>query len=151
MKSLILIDEDYNEISKIFSNKTKHYVGVMPADPRREEQFSKYLNFEKENLSIKYGEKAENKLNGFNSEYGTLIYSSSDSKVASVDTNGNVTGNDIGKATITAALDSESYVFGDDSDGREINDEIQGQINEYIVKMEEITGKQTKIFLIQIK
>jgi len=45
-----LIDEDYNEISKIFSNKTKHYVGVMPADPRREEQFSKYLNFEKENI-----------------------------------------------------------------------------------------------------
>ena len=27
-------------------------------------------------------------------------------------------------------------------DGREINDEIQGQINEYIVKMEEITGKK---------
>lgn len=80
------------------------------------------LNFEKENLSIKYGEKAENKLNGFNSEYGTLTYSSSDSKVASVDTNGNVTGNDIGKATITAALDSESYVFGYDSDGREINE-----------------------------
>ena len=28
------------------------------------------------------------------------------------------------------------------ADGREINDEIQGQINEYIVKMEEITGKK---------
>ena len=27
-------------------------------------------------------------------------------------------------------------------DGREINDEIQGQINEYIEKMEEITGKK---------
>ena len=27
-------------------------------------------------------------------------------------------------------------------DGREINEEIQGQINEYIVKMEEITGKK---------
>ena len=27
-------------------------------------------------------------------------------------------------------------------DGKEINDEIQGQINEYIVKMEEITGKK---------
>lgn len=51
-----------------------------------------------------------------------MTYSSSDSKVASVDTNGNVTGNDIGKATITAALDSESYVFGYDSDGREINE-----------------------------
>ena len=27
-------------------------------------------------------------------------------------------------------------------DGREINEEIQGQINEYITKMEEITGKK---------
>ncbi len=27
-------------------------------------------------------------------------------------------------------------------DGRQINDEIQGQINEYIVKMEEVTGKK---------
>lgn len=78
--------------------------------------------FEEENISLEYGKSATNKLKNFVEEYGVLTYSSSDSKVASVDTNGNVTGNDIGKATITAALDSESYVFGYDSDGREINE-----------------------------
>ena len=41
--------------------------------------------------------------------------------------------------TITKEACSQYY-----EDGREINDEIQGQINEYIVKMEEITGKDRK-------
>ena len=39
--------------------------------------------------------------------------------------------------TITTDACTQYY-----EDGREINDEIQGQINEYIVKMEEITGKK---------
>ena len=39
--------------------------------------------------------------------------------------------------TITTEACTQNY-----EDGREINDEIQGQINEYIVKMEEITGKK---------
>ena len=39
--------------------------------------------------------------------------------------------------TITTEACTQYY-----EDGREINDEIQGQINEYVVKMEEITGKK---------
>ena len=39
--------------------------------------------------------------------------------------------------TITTEACTQYY-----EDGRVINDEIQGQINEYIVKMEEITGKK---------
>ena len=39
--------------------------------------------------------------------------------------------------TITTEACTQYY-----EDGREINDEIQGQINEYIVKMEEITKKK---------
>ena len=39
--------------------------------------------------------------------------------------------------TITTEACTQYY-----EDGREINDEIQSQINEYIVKMEEITGKK---------
>ena len=39
--------------------------------------------------------------------------------------------------TITTEACTQYY-----EDGREINDEIQGQINEYIVKMEEIAGKK---------
>ena len=39
--------------------------------------------------------------------------------------------------TITTEACTQHY-----EDGREINEEIQGQINEYIVKMEEITGKK---------
>ena len=39
--------------------------------------------------------------------------------------------------TITTEACTQYY-----EDGREINDEIQGQINEYTVKMEEITGKK---------
>ena len=39
--------------------------------------------------------------------------------------------------TITTEACTQYY-----EDGREINAEIQGQINEYIVKMEEITGKK---------
>ena len=39
--------------------------------------------------------------------------------------------------TITTEACTQYY-----EDGRQINDEIQGQINEYIVKMEEITGKK---------
>ena len=39
--------------------------------------------------------------------------------------------------TITTEACTQYY-----EDGREINDEIQGQINEYIVKMEAITGKK---------
>ena len=39
--------------------------------------------------------------------------------------------------TITTEACTQYY-----EDGREINDEIQGQINEYIVKMEEIKGKK---------
>ena len=39
--------------------------------------------------------------------------------------------------TITTEACTQYYEYG-----REINDEIQGQINEYIVKMEEITGKK---------
>ena len=39
--------------------------------------------------------------------------------------------------TITTEACTQYY-----EDGHEINDEIQGQINEYIVKMEEITGKK---------
>ncbi len=39
--------------------------------------------------------------------------------------------------TITTEACTQYY-----EDGREINQEIQGQINEYIVKMEEITGKK---------
>ncbi len=39
--------------------------------------------------------------------------------------------------TITTEACTQYY-----EDGREINDEIQGQINEYIAKMEEITGKK---------
>ena len=39
--------------------------------------------------------------------------------------------------TITTEACTQYY-----EDGREINDETQGQINEYIVKMEEITGKK---------
>ena len=39
--------------------------------------------------------------------------------------------------TITTEACTQYY-----EDGREINDEIMGQINEYIVKMEEITGKK---------
>ena len=39
--------------------------------------------------------------------------------------------------TITTEACTQYY-----EDGREINEEIQGQINEYIVKMEEITGKK---------
>ena len=39
--------------------------------------------------------------------------------------------------TITTEACTQYY-----EDGREINDEIQGQINEYIIKMEEITGKK---------
>ncbi len=39
--------------------------------------------------------------------------------------------------TITTEACTQYY-----EDEREINDEIQGQINEYIVKMEEITGKK---------
>lgn len=44
-----LVENDYDELSKIFPNKVKHYVGVMPADPRREQKFIKYLNFDNEN------------------------------------------------------------------------------------------------------
>ncbi|MBQ5641411.1 MAG: pyruvate, phosphate dikinase, partial [Ruminococcus sp.] len=39
--------------------------------------------------------------------------------------------------TITTEACTQYY-----EDGRKINDEIQDQINEYIVKMEEITGKK---------
>ena len=39
--------------------------------------------------------------------------------------------------TITTEACTQYY-----EDGRKINDEIQAQINEYIVKMEEITGKK---------
>ena len=39
--------------------------------------------------------------------------------------------------TITTEACTQYY-----EDGREINEEIQGQINEYIVKMEEVTGKK---------
>ena len=39
--------------------------------------------------------------------------------------------------TITTEACTQYY-----EDGRKINDEIQEQINEYIVKMEEITGKK---------
>ena len=39
--------------------------------------------------------------------------------------------------TITTEACTQYY-----EDGRQINDEIQAQINEYIVKMEEITGKK---------
>ncbi|WP_370751173.1 PEP/pyruvate-binding domain-containing protein [Eubacterium sp.] len=39
--------------------------------------------------------------------------------------------------TITTEACTQYY-----EDGREINEEIQGQINEYIEKMEEITGKK---------
>ncbi len=39
--------------------------------------------------------------------------------------------------TITTEACTQYY-----EDGREINDEIQSQINEYIGKMEEITGKK---------
>ena len=39
--------------------------------------------------------------------------------------------------TVTTEACTQYY-----EDGREINDEIQGQINEYIVKLEEITGKK---------
>ncbi|MCD8218669.1 MAG: pyruvate, phosphate dikinase [Clostridiales bacterium] len=39
--------------------------------------------------------------------------------------------------TITTEACTQYY-----EDGREINDEIQGQINEYIVRMEDITGKK---------
>ena len=39
--------------------------------------------------------------------------------------------------TITTEACTQYY-----EDGREINDEIQSQINEYIVKMEKITGKK---------
>ena len=39
--------------------------------------------------------------------------------------------------TITTEACTQYY-----EDGREINEEIQGQINEYITKMEEITGKK---------
>lgn len=30
-----LIEEDYNKLSDIFPNKVKHYIGIMPIDPRR--------------------------------------------------------------------------------------------------------------------
>ena len=40
--------------------------------------------------------------------------------------------------TITTEACTQYY-----EDGREINEEIQGQINEYITKMEEITGKSS--------
>ena len=39
--------------------------------------------------------------------------------------------------TITTEACTQYY-----EDGRQINDEIQGQIMEYIIKMEEITGKK---------
>ena len=39
--------------------------------------------------------------------------------------------------TITTEACTQYY-----EDGKKINDEIMGQINEYIVKMEEITGKK---------
>ena len=39
--------------------------------------------------------------------------------------------------TITTEACTQYY-----EDGKEINDEIQAQINEYIAKMEEITGKK---------
>lgn len=38
-----LIDGDYEELSKVFPNNTKHYIGIMPADPRRIENFEEYL------------------------------------------------------------------------------------------------------------
>lgn len=41
--------------------------------------------------------------------------------------------------TITTEACTQYY-----EDGREINEEIQGQINEYITKMEEITGKKVR-------
>lgn len=44
-----LVENDYDELCKIFKNSTNHYVGVMPADPRREKKFEKYLDFENEN------------------------------------------------------------------------------------------------------
>ena len=43
--------------------------------------------------------------------------------------------------TITTEACTQYY-----EDGRQINDEIQGQIMEYIVKMEEITGKTLKSY-----
>lgn len=110
---------------KVTANiKAKNYksVDITSEEIRVLKDTLENVEFEKESINIKYGEKTENKLNGFSSKYGTLTYSSSDSKVASVDTNGNVTGNDIGKATITATLDSESYTFRYDSNNREINE-----------------------------
>ena len=46
--------------------------------------------------------------------------------------------------TITTEACTQYY-----EDGREINEEIQGQINEYIGKMEEITGKKFGSFRCQ--
>lgn len=77
--------------------------------------------FEEENISLKYGKSATNKFKNFVEEYGVLTYSSSDSKIASVDEEtGLVSGKDIGNAVITATLDSESYTFGY-IDGKEVN------------------------------
>lgn len=77
--------------------------------------------FESENIEIIYGKTATNSLNNFNEENGKLTYSSSNSKIVAVDKNtGLIKGKDIGTATITANLDSESYTFGY-INGKELN------------------------------
>lgn len=53
-----LINGEYEELSKIFPNNTKHYIGIMPADPRRIENFEVYLAENKKTKRIIIGNSA---------------------------------------------------------------------------------------------
>lgn len=53
-----LINGEYEELSKIFPNDTKHYIGIMPPDPRRIENFEEYLADNKKTNRVIVGNSA---------------------------------------------------------------------------------------------
>ena len=53
-----LIPEDYEQLCRIFPNNTKHYVGIMPDDPRKRDSYKKYVFSNKSSNTIIIGNSA---------------------------------------------------------------------------------------------
>lgn len=53
-----MVSGDYDELSKIFPNKTNHYVGIMPGDPGKRDLYKKYLFLNKDSKKIIIGNSA---------------------------------------------------------------------------------------------
>lgn len=71
-------------------------------------------------ISVDYGSSIKNALT--NDDNLAITYSSKDISIATVDENGNITGEGAGNTEIVAVLTSDIYTFGYDSEGKEINE-----------------------------